>query len=267
MWSFIRRKAGTGRRPVPPAAEPPITDPPTTDPPTTDPPGRPEVRDIDVYEASYLRGGRTAVAETAMAALYLAGRLTVVSGSNWVTVRRDGHDLGDEFQAAVVARMAEAESCVALGLRDDTAYHPAVERLVERLIEDGLIVAVGGRHLMNRRYPTESGVAALRRFTKRPPFAAAAEPKLVEVALYGLSRLPPGAVLPVGRPSPAAPRSGNGWASGRHWAGTGTLGGFVPAAGDGGSGRSGSNGGCGGGTSSTCGGGGDGGGCGGCGCG
>ncbi|MEV7524754.1 TIGR04222 domain-containing membrane protein [Streptomyces sp. NPDC091371] len=195
------------------------------------PPGRaaarpsepPAVRDIDAYEASYLCGGRTAVAETAMAALYLAGRLSAVTGTDRVTVEPSGEDgAGHALQAAVVACTADAASRAALELRDDTAYHPAVGRLVERLIADGLVVAAGSKNPMNRQYPTEAGVAALRRLSEQPPPADPDEAKVLEVALYGLTRLPPGAVLPVAGAGPKPKPSG------RHWPGTGGMGGVSP---------------------------------------
>ncbi|MFG2617464.1 TIGR04222 domain-containing membrane protein [Streptomyces sp. NPDC048507] len=107
---------------------------------TPRPPGRP----LTAYEAAYLRDGREAVAETAMAVLHLAGRLPVVDEYRLAATGPQPHE---DVQAAVLIAKGGGESRDARVIRLGVAASPAVHRVAARLVAQGLAtdVALAGR--------------------------------------------------------------------------------------------------------------------------
>ncbi|MFF7296542.1 TIGR04222 domain-containing membrane protein [Streptomyces sp. NPDC008265] len=98
---------------------------------------RPSRQPLTMYEVAYLRGGTTAVAETAMAALHLAGRLPVTADHR---LDLTGRSPRDPVQRAVLARRSAGNVRPAAAVRDEVAGSAAVAKVAERLVEQGLAV-------------------------------------------------------------------------------------------------------------------------------
>ncbi|MFF4318992.1 TIGR04222 domain-containing membrane protein [Streptomyces sp. NPDC001568] len=96
---------------------------------------RPAREPLTMYEVAYLRNGNAAVAETAMAALHLAGRLTITADHR---IDLTGRRPRDPVQAAVLARRSAGDVRPAAAVRDETAGSAAVARVAARLVEQGL---------------------------------------------------------------------------------------------------------------------------------
>ncbi|MFJ3835635.1 TIGR04222 domain-containing membrane protein [Streptomyces sp. NPDC090054] len=122
-----RRPPGNGRPPADPG-------PPPHDPARARTP-RPARDALTMYEVAHLRNGASAVAETAMAALHLAGRLPITADHRLdLTGRRPR----DPVQAAVLALRSAGDVRPAAVVRDEAAGSAAVARVAARLVEQGL---------------------------------------------------------------------------------------------------------------------------------
>ncbi|MGW1638095.1 TIGR04222 domain-containing membrane protein [Streptomyces lavendulae] len=99
---------------------------------------------LTVYEVAYLRDGRRAVAETAMALLHANGRLPVV-GTYEVAPRAARPR--EDVEAAVFAAPGNRPARDARAVRSAVTASPAVGRVVARLVAQGLAVdeAYAGR--------------------------------------------------------------------------------------------------------------------------
>ena len=96
---------------------------------------RPAREPLTMYEVAYLRNGNAAVAETATAALHLAGRLTITADHR---IDLTGRRPRDPVQAAVLARRSAGDVRPAAAVRDEAADSAAVARVAARLVEQGL---------------------------------------------------------------------------------------------------------------------------------
>ncbi|ATZ28427.1 hypothetical protein SLAV_33275 [Streptomyces lavendulae subsp. lavendulae] len=111
---------------------------------------------LTVYEVAYLRDGRRAVAETAMAVLHANGRLPVVGTYGVSPAGRPR----EEVEAAVFAAPGNRPARDARAVRSAVTASPAVGRVVARLVAQGLAVdeAYAGRA---RRAEVLEAVAAV----------------------------------------------------------------------------------------------------------
>ncbi|WP_371680194.1 TIGR04222 domain-containing membrane protein [Streptomyces sp. NBC_01276] len=92
---------------------------------------------LTVYEVAHLRGGRGAVAETAMAVLHANGRLPVVGTYEVSLTARKSRE---EVEAAVLAARDGRTARDARAVRASVTASPAVGRVVARLVAQGLAV-------------------------------------------------------------------------------------------------------------------------------
>ncbi|MFI6508614.1 TIGR04222 domain-containing membrane protein [Streptosporangium sp. NPDC050855] len=239
--------------------------------------------ELTPYDLALLAGGPARLADTALVSLTTAGsvrarrdgRLSRVSGR----AERVDHPVEAEILAMVDR---EADGLPVWTIRGRVISGPAVEAQVARLRELGLIDPPGSGRA-DPTHPNRAGQAALahhrlryrenRTLPPRPGERAVRDrPEVVDVALYGLSRVRDGRLsetLSLDDPRPAprpAPRSRHSRRGGHGGGDAGVYGGTAAGThgtGDGGWGPSGGDGGGGGGGDGGGGGGGGGGGCGG----
>ncbi|MFH8370170.1 TIGR04222 domain-containing membrane protein [Streptomyces sp. NPDC018031] len=141
------------------------------------PPGTPPT----VYEVAYLRAGERRVVETALVALHLAGRLSVVRSYRLTMTGEPPPE--EEIQADIAARLATARDRDARELRDEAEEAPSVRRLAERLVQGGLTVRPAAHRAAR-------SAAARQRYATLLPLAAGLMVVVLELA-RDRSALPP----------------------------------------------------------------------------
>ncbi|GAA3028922.1 TIGR04222 domain-containing membrane protein [Streptosporangium longisporum] len=230
--------------------------------------------ELTAYDLALLAGGPARMADTALVSLTTAGdvrarrdgRLSRVSGR----AERVDHPVEAEILAMVEA---EADGLPVWTIRGRVVSGPAVAAQVTRLRELGLIDPPGSGRA-DPTHPNRAGQAALahhrlryrekRTLPPRPGERTVQDrPGVVDVALYGLSRMRDGRLseaLSLDHPRPAPrPRRNRGGGDGGMYGGTaagthGTEDGGWGSSGDGGGGGGGDGGGGGGGGGGGCGG-------------
>ncbi|MEU8383775.1 TIGR04222 domain-containing membrane protein [Streptosporangium sp. NPDC048865] len=226
--------------------------------------------ELTPYELALLAGGRSRVADTALASLTVGGPVRARRNGSLTRVSGRAGVLTQPVQTEILGHLDGQEGGVPVWvIRDRVARGAAVTMLIARLRDLGLIDAPGSGRA-DPTHPNRAGKTALAHYRLRhredrslPPRAGDRvdhdELNILGVALYGLKRWEErrlAATLSMdGPPPPPAPRR----ASRRHGGSdgsVGTYGSYGFYGGDGGSG--------GGDSGSSCGGGGGGGG-GGCG--
>ncbi|MFK3732735.1 TIGR04222 domain-containing membrane protein [Streptomyces sp. NPDC088090] len=101
----------------------------------------------DVYEAAFLGGGPGRVADTALAAMHLDGRIVVGGPGVVAVVRRTAHD---PVERAVLDLHAAAPSGSLRLLRLGVMTHPAVQEIGDDLAARGLLTVPGPRRVLRR---------------------------------------------------------------------------------------------------------------------
>ncbi|MBH5338126.1 TIGR04222 domain-containing membrane protein [Streptomyces pactum] len=113
-----------------------------------------------VYEAAHLTGGPARVAETALTALYLSGRLTVPD--TYQVALATAPPPEDPVQAQLLAlRDPDAADQDARALRDRAAAAPAVGRIADRLVRSGLLFHPGRHRVAHRAAAAQLSVLFL----------------------------------------------------------------------------------------------------------
>ncbi|MFJ5711385.1 TIGR04222 domain-containing membrane protein [Streptomyces sp. NPDC093105] len=101
----------------------------------------------DVYEAAFLGGGPGRVADTALAAMHLDGRIVIGGPGVVAVVHRIAHD---PVERAVLDTHAAAPSGSLRGLRLGVMTHPAVQEIGDALAGRGLVTLPGPRRALRR---------------------------------------------------------------------------------------------------------------------
>ncbi|MFD4158677.1 TIGR04222 domain-containing membrane protein [Streptomyces hydrogenans] len=101
----------------------------------------------DVYEAAFLCGGPGRVADTALAAMHLDGRIVIGGPGVVAVVRRTAHD---PVERAVLDLHAAAPSGSLRLLRLGVMTHPAVQEIGDDLAARGLLTVPGPRRVLRR---------------------------------------------------------------------------------------------------------------------
>jgi len=186
--------------------------------------------ELTPYELALLAGGRSRVADTALASL---------TGGGVVRARRDGRLTRVSGQVGVLTQPVQTEVLDQLGgpengvpvwtIRDRVARGAAVTMLIARTRDLGLIDAPGSGRA-DPTHPNRAGKTALAHYRLRhredrslPPRAGDRvdhdELNIMGVALYGLKRWEEGRLAAIlsmdGPPPPPAPRRGSSRSSRR----------------------------------------------------
>ncbi|MEU9857205.1 TIGR04222 domain-containing membrane protein [Streptomyces sp. NPDC047974] len=101
----------------------------------------------DVYEAAFLGGGPGRVADTALAAMHLDGRIVIGGPGVVAVVHRIAHD---PVERAVLDTHATAPSGSLRALRLGVMTHPAVQEIGDALADRGLVTQPGPRRTLRR---------------------------------------------------------------------------------------------------------------------
>ncbi|MEV6201007.1 TIGR04222 domain-containing membrane protein [Streptomyces sp. NPDC051771] len=101
----------------------------------------------DVYEAAFLGGGPGRVADTALAAMHLDGRIVIGGPGVVAVVHRIAHD---PVERAVLDTHATAPSGSLRALRLGVMTHPAVQEIGDALADRGLVTPPGPRRTLRR---------------------------------------------------------------------------------------------------------------------
>lgn len=101
----------------------------------------------DVHEAAFLAGGPGRVADTALAAMHLDGRIVIGGPGVVAVVHRVAHD---PVERAVLDSHAAAPSGSLRALRLAVMTHPAVQELGDDLAARGLVSLPGPRRTLRR---------------------------------------------------------------------------------------------------------------------
>ncbi|NML51151.1 TIGR04222 domain-containing membrane protein [Streptomyces sp. R302] len=102
---------------------------------------------MDVYEAAFLGGGPGRVADTALAAMHLDGRIVIGGPGVVAVVHRIAHD---PVERAVLDVHAAAPSGALHQLRLGVMTHPAVQEIGDGLAARGLVTLPGPRRAVRR---------------------------------------------------------------------------------------------------------------------
>ncbi|MFH9740416.1 TIGR04222 domain-containing membrane protein [Streptomyces roseolus] len=101
----------------------------------------------DVHEAAFLAGGPGRVADTALAAMHLDGRIVIGGPGVVAVVHRIAHD---PVERAVLDSHAAAPSGSLRALRLAVMTHPAVQEIGDDLSARGLVTLPGPRRTLRR---------------------------------------------------------------------------------------------------------------------
>ncbi|MFF6888356.1 TIGR04222 domain-containing membrane protein [Streptomyces sp. NPDC012421] len=109
--------------------------------------GGPAGRLQDVHEAAFLGGGPARVADTALTAMHLDGRIVIGGPGVVAVVHRIAHD---PVERAVLDTLAAAPSGSLRSLRLGVMTHPAVQEIGDGLAARGLVTLPGPRRHLRR---------------------------------------------------------------------------------------------------------------------